>query len=186
MTAIAGLVHNGRVWLAGDSAGVAGYSITIRKDPKVFALPNGYVAGYTSSFRMGQLIQHAFTPPKPRGDVHRFMCTTFVDKLRDCLKAGGWATKYYEQEHAGTFLVGIQGHLFVIEGDYQVGEAADGYHAVGCGDDLARGSLHTTRHLHMPPRQRLVSALDAAAHHSAGVAPPYTHTTTPHPRKATA
>lgn len=36
MTCIVGLKHENSVWIGGDSAGVAGLSVTIRKDPKVF------------------------------------------------------------------------------------------------------------------------------------------------------
>lgn len=178
MTVIVGLVHRKRVHLAGDSAGVSGYQITIRRDPKVFT--NGpYAFGFTSSFRMGQLLHHAFQPPHPEGGLDRFMATTFIDAVRKCLKDGGWARKDAEQEEAGTFLVGIHGRLFSIESDYQVAESADQYAAVGCGYDLALGALHATAALNLPPRQRLTAALRAADHHSAGVCAPYTFTKTP-------
>ncbi|WP_406420890.1 hypothetical protein [Streptomyces sp. NBC_00842] len=178
MTVIAGLVHKGRVHLGGDSAGVSGYQLTIRQDRKVFR--NGpYVMGFTNSFRMGQLLQHAFQAPHPTGSLDRFMVTTFVDALRTCLKEGGYARKDSEQEYAGTFLVGIHGRLFIVDSDYQVGEPADGYAAVGCGDELALGALHATAHIDMRPRQRLTAALAAAGHHSAGVAGPYVYASTP-------
>ncbi|MFF7067315.1 hypothetical protein [Streptomyces pseudovenezuelae] len=178
MTVIVGLVHRKRVHLAGDSAGVAGYQLTIRRDPKVFT--NGpYAFGFTSSFRMGQLLHHAFQPPHPEGDLDRFMATTFINAVRTCLKDGGWARKDAEQEQAGTFLVGIHGRLFTIDSDYQVGEPADQYAAVGCGDELALGALHATADLDLTPRQRLTAALRAADHHSAGVAAPYAFVKTP-------
>lgn len=177
MTVIVGLVHKGRVHLGGDSAGVAGYQLTIRADRKVFR--NGpYVFGFTTSFRMGQLLHHALKAPHPSGDLDRFMVTTFVDALRTCLKDGGWARKDSEQEQGGTFLVGIHGRLFTIDSDYQCGEPADGYAAVGCGDELALGALHATATLGLRPRERLAAALAAADHHSAGVAAPYTYATT--------
>ncbi|WP_381797272.1 hypothetical protein [Streptomyces niveus] len=180
MTAIVGLVHKRRVHLAGDSAGVAGYQLTIRADPKVF-LNGPYAMGFTSSFRMGQLLHHAFTPPHPEGPLERFMVTTFCDAVRTCLKDGGYARKDAEQEQGGTFLVGIAGRLFTVDSDYQVAESADGYAAAGCGDELALGALHATAALDVKPRQRLTAALTAAAHHSAGVRGPFTYATTPRP-----
>ncbi|MFD8581521.1 hypothetical protein ACFV2A_01390 [Streptomyces californicus] len=178
MTVIAGLVHKGRVHLGADSAGVSGLQITVRRDPKVFS--NGpYVIGFTTSFRMGQLLQHAFQPPHPTGDLHRFMVTTWTDALRACLQDGGWARKDGEQEQAGTFLVGIQGRLFSIWDDYQVAEHADDYAAVGCGAELALGALHATATLGLAPRRRLAVALAAADHHSAGVTGPYAYASTP-------
>lgn len=177
MTVIVGIAHKGRVHLGADSVGVSGYQITIRNDPKVFR--NGpYVIGFTTSFRMGQLLHHALQAPHPTGNLNRFMVTTFVDALRTCLKDGGWARKDAEQEEAGTFLVGIHGRLFTVHSDYQVSEPTDGYAAVGCGDDLALGALHATAQLGMRPRRRLTAALAAADHHSAGVGGPYLYVST--------
>jgi ATP-dependent protease HslVU (ClpYQ) peptidase subunit len=172
MTAIVGLVHNGAVYVGGDSAGVSGWSLTVRADTKVFH--NGpYLFGFTTSFRMGQLIHHAFEPPKPKPDLERFMSTEFVDALRTCLKDGGWARKENDREEGGTFLVGVRGSLFVIQDDYQVGQAADGYAAVGCGDQIALGALYATAGTAMSPRRRIQVALEAAERFSAGVRAPF-------------
>ena len=55
MTCIVGLIDGRRVWMGGDSAGVSGLDITVRADAKVFR--NGdFLIGFTSSFRMGQLL----------------------------------------------------------------------------------------------------------------------------------
>ena len=63
MTAIVGIAEKGSVYIGGDSAGVAGLSISTRTDVKVFK--NGpFVLGFTSSFRMGQILQYKFDPPK--------------------------------------------------------------------------------------------------------------------------
>ncbi|MEV5534962.1 hypothetical protein [Streptomyces prunicolor] len=81
MTVIVGLVHRGRTHLAGDSAGSGGSQLTIRRDPKVFT--NGpYVLGFTTSFRMGRLLHHAFEAPHPEGDLDRFMATRFINAVR--------------------------------------------------------------------------------------------------------
>jgi ATP-dependent protease HslVU (ClpYQ) peptidase subunit len=175
MTCIAGLVHKGHVWMGGDSAGVSSetYSLTVRADRKVFA--NGpFLIGFTSSFRMGQLLAHSFVPPKHHGedDLMRFMVVDFVNALRDCLKHGGYAEKKDEVETCGTFLVGYSGRLFQIESDYQVGESIHGFDACGCGDSLALGSLFATQSL-PDPKKRLHMALSAAETFSAGVRAPF-------------
>ena len=36
MTCIVGLRHEGKAWIGGDSAGVGGLELTVRRDPKVF------------------------------------------------------------------------------------------------------------------------------------------------------
>lgn len=175
MTCIVGLVDDGKVYLGGDSAGVAGWSLTVRADSKVFV--NGpYIMGFTSSFRMGQLLRHAFDAPTPDvDDLDRFMATTFIDSVRKCLQMGGWASKEKDQEEGGTFLVGVAGRLFRVCSDYQVGESVDGFEAVGCGGDTALGSLHTTALTGHNPHGRVTLALQAAERFSAGVRGPFAY-----------
>jgi len=172
MTCIAGLVDNGSVYIGGDSAGVGGWALTVRSDRKVFR--NGdFVMGFTSSFRMGQLLQHSFCPPKRHADtdIQKFMVTEFVNEVRRCLKDGGYAEKHNDAEQGGTFLVGYAGHLFRIGNDYQVGEAADGIDACGCGEQIALGALFANRTA--KPDDRLMTALQAAERFSAGVRGPF-------------
>lgn len=171
MTCIIGLVAGGRVWMGADSAGVSGWDLTVRADSKVFR--NGpYVMGFTTSFRMGQLLRHSLKPPElPDKGLERFMVTTFVDAVRDCLKAGGWASKTNEREDAGDFLVGVRGRLYAVCNDYQVAESVDGYMALGCGADFAMGALAATEG--QSPRRRVTAALGIAQRFSAGVRGPF-------------
>lgn len=173
MTCIAGLVHGGKVYIGGDSAGVGGWSLSVRADEKVF-MNGDFLFGFTSSFRMGQVLRHAFTPPKrhPDKDVMSFMVTDFVNAVRNTFKEAGVASKSNEVESCGTFLVGYMGRLFSIQDDYQVGEAACGYDAVGCGQDIALGSLYATADM-VDQKARIGRALHAAEAHSAGVRGPF-------------
>ncbi len=62
MTVIVGLIDEGRVHIGGDSVGISRCRLTVRKNPKVFR--NGpYALGFSGSFRMGQLLHHAFKAP---------------------------------------------------------------------------------------------------------------------------
>ena len=177
MTCIVGLVDKGKVYIGGDSAGANSFwDLTVRADPKVFV--NGpFIMGFTSSFRMGQLLRYKLkTPSRFKDDgtqkeVYEYMVTDFVDAVRQCLKDGGYASKRNEIEEGGTFLVGYEGRLFCIESDYQVGEALDGFMAVGCGDQIARGALYGTQM--QPPEERIRIALEAAERFSAGVRGPF-------------
>jgi hypothetical protein len=169
--------------LGGDSAGVDHWSldIRVRRDVKVFrregpgALP--WVMGFTTSFRMGQLLHHKLDLPDVRvvedHELEHFMVTRFVDAVREALKGGGWATKENEHESAGQFLVGVRGRLFEIEGDYQVAETVDAFSAVGGGASYALGSLATTEGVpDIPATARIQQALAAAERFSAGVRGP--------------
>jgi len=171
MTCIVGLIEDQKVYIGGDSAGVAGYQLSVRKDRKVFC--NGdFVIGGTTSFRMLQLLHYSLIPPKCEDDdIERYMVTKFVDAIRECFKAGGYAQKEREQEEGGTFLVGFQGRLFRISSDYQVGETLCGYDAIGCGDNVALGSLVATPDMQATKRVEL--ALRAAESHNIGVRGPF-------------
>jgi ATP-dependent protease HslVU (ClpYQ) peptidase subunit len=175
VTCIVGVQTSDGVLIGGDSAGISGWVRTHRADPKVFEHGTGYVIGFTTSFRMGQLIRYADLPkPLDRDgdDLDRFMAVDFVDAVRQALKDGGWAEKDKDREDGGTFLVGVNGWLYKVCDDYQVGRSLDGYDAAGSGWELALGALHATPELE--PVERVTRALSASAHHSASVHPPFT------------
>lgn len=170
MTCIVGLVDKGDVYIGGDSAGVAGLSLSIRADEKVFG--NGpFIMGFTSSFRMGQLLRYKLAPPAQT--VHQndmeYMVTSFIDACRTCFSQNGFGDK--DATVGGTFLVGYHGKLYTVEGDFQVGIPSAPFDAVGCGADLALGAMYATEGL--PPEDRINIALQAASTFSAGVAPPF-------------
>ena len=169
MTCIVGLVHEGSVWIGGDSAGVGGLDMTVRADPKVFR--NGpFIIGCTSSFRMRDLLQYTLVPPERNGEIMPWMVNTVIPLIRTCLKDGGFASKNNETEEGGTFLIGYQGRLFFVGNDYQLGIPTDGFIAVGCGDQIAHGALYATSG---DPEERVRTALLAAERFSAGVRGPF-------------
>lgn len=172
VTCIAGFIEDGIVWMGADSAGVGGYSLTIRADQKMFR--NGRMLfGFTSSFRMGQLLRYSLVIPDhdPRVPVEKYMATAFINAVRECLKANGAAKATNGVEEGGTFLVGYAGRLFCIFDDYQVAEAIDAFDAVGCGHDIAKGALYASSHL--KGRDRLKAIFEAAERYSAGVRAPF-------------
>lgn len=184
MTCIVGLVRDGQVYLGGDSASVSdNRCITIVKNPKVFR-KGEFVMGYTSSWRMGQLIQYHFIPPQRdlQQDLMEYMVMNFIDGIRRLFKEGGWAKIENNQEHGGSFLVGYQGRLFTIHGDYQVAESANPYDSVGCGSNIALGvmfALTKAKNFAETATQDILQcALDASCNHSSDVIPPYTFVST--------
>jgi len=172
MTCVVGIVDSDGVVIGGDSAGVSGTALVKRRDAKVFV--NGpFVMGFTSSFRMGQILAHDFIPPKRHADldVYAFMVTEFISALRQKLKDAGFATVSNGVESGGTFLVGYAGRLFRIEDDFQVAESLHGFDACGCGEQIALGSLFSTQE--QPVLHRLEVALSAAEEFSAVVRGPF-------------
>lgn len=174
MTCIVGFVdkNNKKVVIGGDSAGINGLDITIRKDEKVFK--NGdFVIGCTSSYRMIQLLRFSFKPPKVYDkEVYEYMCTDFINGVRKCFEEGGYLQKYSDgDEKGGTFLVAYEDRLFKIEGDFQVGEATQGYASCGCGESFALGSIYNT--VEKNPKKIVLDALKCAENFSGGVRRPF-------------
>ena len=174
MTCIVGVSQSGKVCIGADSAGTGGWDQRIRSDLKVFV--NGpMVFGFTSSFRMGQLLRYRLDVPHHSADVTddlAYMTGPFIDAVRQCLKDGGFATTKDGAEVGGTFLAGYRGSLYCIQSDYQVEMTAEPYNAVGCGHAYALGALfHSGR---LAPQVRIEQALEASAAFSAGVAGPFT------------
>lgn len=172
MTCIVGLVaEDGTVWMGGDSAGVAGWDLVVRADQKVFTCDR-FAFGFTTSFRMGQLLRYALTIPERHADedLYGWLTTTFVDAVRECLSAGGFSKKKDGVETGGTFLVGYAGRLFTVEDNFQVGESVHGFTAVGCGESFALGYLWDREG---KPEALVRGALEAAEQFSAAVRGPF-------------
>lgn len=171
MTCIVGLVDDGRVWIGGDNAGVdSAGNMTRRAAAKVFR--NGpFLIGFTSSFRMGDLLRYSLEVPKrPKGmGVRRFMVTRFIVAVRRCLKDCGYQQVQDAREYGGEFLVGYSGRLFKVCPDYQVGELV-GFGAIGCGLAFACGAMYASQRR---PRDRVRVALQAAERFSSGVRGPF-------------
>lgn len=172
MTCIVGLVHRGSVYIGGDSASVQGWTSRITRLPKVFRT-GPFLIGYTTSFRMGQLLQYGLTVRARRPDEAEmdFMVTEFAERVRLLLKERGVAKVESNAESGGQFLVGYAGRLFSVQQDFQVNEMADGYDAVGSGAELALGAMRALDRT--APAARVRRALEVSAHFNMGVCAPF-------------
>lgn len=178
MTCIVAVKNKNKIYIGGDSAAVAGYSVNVRKDTKVFK-NDKFLIGYAGSFRLGQLMRFAFKPPKHDKNKtdYEYMCVDFIKKVQKTFEKNGFSgqNKRTEQETCGQMLVAYNGELYEIYEDYQVGIVADPYNSIGCGSDIALGALHAIHNLNptLSPEKKVTAALDAAVAYSGGVIPPY-------------
>jgi ATP-dependent protease HslVU (ClpYQ) peptidase subunit len=177
MTCIAGVVSNGKVVIGGDSAGVGKEELEIRLDPKVF-VRDRFIFGFAGSWRIGQLLQYSLEiPPKPESQpIHEYLCTSFVNSARACLKSGGFlgTENGGEESNGGEVLIGTEGELFTMYSSFQIARQQANYAAVGSGAQVARGSLYSTDHEpHISPPVRIKLALQAAERFCSGVRGPF-------------
>jgi hypothetical protein len=172
LTAIAGLVHEGRVYIGSDSLSGNAYSKDIVTNPKLIELDGPdygvgpILIGFTSSWRMGQLLQHKLKMPDvERGseDPIDYLVKHFVEGVRTTLKSGGYAETENGQESGGTFLVGYGGRLFTVQSDYSVLESSYGLDSCGSGEEKVLAVLYATRGMKLAPEPRITMALEAAA-----------------------
>jgi ATP-dependent protease HslVU (ClpYQ) peptidase subunit len=180
MTCIVGFIDkiNKNMYMGGDSAGVDDrYNLRSRKDVKVFQKEDMLI-GYTSSFRMGQLLRFKLKIPKIKKnqDVYEYMCTDFSDSVRKVLIDNGYAKIESNNESFGDFLVAYKGRLFKIEEDLQIAENNYPYNSCGCGENYALGAiLALDFYTRTPPTvEKIVNiSLQIAEECSAGVRSPF-------------
>ncbi len=170
MTCIAAICVNNTVYMGGDSASTNETSMTLRADQKVFILKKKFLIGFTTSFRMGQLLHFSLNVPsqKKSQDDFQFMCTTFINAVKKCFKKGDFG----KTEEGGEFLVGYKGNIYKIQEDFQVEKSLDNYSAVGTGEEYALGSFFSTDAPDIKSEDRVLCALKAAAKFSTSVREP--------------
>jgi len=178
MTCVVAMITKFGVVMGADSAGVSNYDVQIRADEKIF-IKNKMIFGFTSSFRMGQILRYDLEIPKhAKGmDDYEYMVAQFIPAVRKCLFDGGFLTKNNNNEMGGVFLVGYKKKIYKVEADFQVGRRVEKYDVCGSGEDVALGSLYTTtntanwRKRH--PSEAIKIALQAAARFKTTVAGPF-------------
>lgn len=174
MTVIVALIDKKKkeIYLGADSAGVEGLSLRIRKDTKIFEIGE-FLIGYCGSFRMGQLLRFNFHPPKQKKEQTDFeyMCTDFIDVVKEKFKKGGYGKTKDGEDTGGRFIVIYKRQIYLIDDDFQVGQEYNNFDSYGCGSAYALGSLYSTKNL--PSKERMIKALKCAEHFSAGVRRPF-------------
>jgi ATP-dependent protease HslVU (ClpYQ) peptidase subunit len=182
LTCVVGFIdkEKGVTYIGADSLGSNGYSKTVRNDKKLFKLKDTpeAILGYTSSYRMGQLLMYAdnlIDELSIKNDKinHEYLVTRFIPNIITLFEKGGYSRNNSGEKEGGVFLLGYKDSLYKIEADFQVGISSDNYNATGCGEEYALGSLKTTENMDFTPVERIHLALQSASKFSVGVAPPY-------------
>jgi hypothetical protein len=176
MTCIVGLVSDGIVYMGGDSASVSGWDMGLVRYPKVFAVGN-FLMGITGHPRFRHILKyHLVIPDHPDGmSLEEYIVLPLTGSIREAAKAAGYAKKENERESIESdVLIGYRGELFELQGSqYQVIQTTKSYHAVGCGNQIALGSLYSTEGVYVSSQARVLRALEASAEFNMGVRGPF-------------
>jgi hypothetical protein len=69
------------------------------------------------------------------------------------------------------FLFGYRGSLYLLQNNFSIQSFHDNYAATGSGDVACLASMYSTKHL--PSKERIKVALEAASRYNITVAPPF-------------
>lgn len=174
MTCIVGYIDKDKkLWMGADSLGSTDSIHTTRKDTKLFRNGN-FLIGYTSSFRMGQLLRFKWSPPYQNNKSdYQYMCTDVIDSISKCLKDNGYTKIDNNVEKIGTFLIGYKNKLYQIEDDLQVAEQIDNFDACGSGVYFAIGALEVLNNLDLSGKTICERALGVAEKFNPFVGKPF-------------
>lgn len=169
---------NDCVWIGADSLGSNGYTKAVEHQSKVFRhdIFKNVIMGSTTTFRHIDLLKYA-TDLFDELDLykntiidHKYMVTEFIPRVIELFDGG---IKSDENERGADFIVGVRNKLFRVQNDYSVLEPEAGICVVGCGEQVAMGSLLTTQKMKLPIPEKIEMALCAAEEYACGVQSPF-------------
>ncbi|QDJ96383.1 hypothetical protein Xoosp13_197 [Xanthomonas phage Xoo-sp13] len=166
MTCIIAYVDkNGVGHMAGDSAGTA-VSYHHRSDnvhPKIFK--NGdMIIGYTSSFRMGQLLEHVFVPPSKSEGLtdYQYMIKQVVPEIRKTFVSGNFMKE--DSKDGGSYLIIYNKKLYSIQEDFAVFERPSNFDSCGSGYVSSNVAFETMQEFNVVdqigPKAALIKAIE--------------------------
>lgn len=163
---------NDVVFIGADSLGSNNSTKTVRNDPKFFYFTKNIVCGFTTSYRMGQLIMYSkdlFEGFDKKNFTHENMVTKFIPRLIQLYKNN----KDDEIDKKGQFIIGAYNKLWGIGSDFQVAESSDDFIACGSGEQFALGSLYSTKEMNISIIEKITLALESAEKFSCHVQRPF-------------
>lgn len=168
MTLVAGVIHNNRVYMAGDSfCGDEGATEQCM-DPKVTVLHNSLVVGVCGSIR-GELLVKQHLDQIQKSELSKeFILHDLPIHMFNLLG---------ELDGESRYLLGFQGYLFYLESDMSTWEPARPYAAIGRGREMALGALAYAQDSGDLQRRNplivLEQVMQACTMHNPWIMPPY-------------
>lgn len=156
MTCIVGIAKDDVVYIGGERAASDGSTLLSLNRPKVKRCGD-YLIGFAGSLGIGELAHFIDLPPIGK-NIEKTLRTSFVKSLKIAIEEYGNAS--HLEDNSTDWLIGVNGRLFEISSeDWSVCEFAES--SIGSGNNIALGSLYTTRNWSDQER-RIKVALSAA------------------------
>lgn len=164
MTCIVGINTGKKIIIAGDRMGSDGFTHG-QYQSKVFK-KDDFIFGICGSYRVMQLLQYKFNAPKRfmGQSINDYLFTSFTDSIIQLMRDNNCALKKDNLDSIpANFLVGYEGKLLLMEGNFQLLESKKGYDSCGSGSYHAIASLYSTDGLDMSHEDRLKKAIVCAS-----------------------
>jgi len=136
--------EEGHSIIAGDYMASNGHHFNKVANSKVFNKSESCAIGYTSSFRMGQILEHYWTlPPRVEGQTaENFVNVTLVESIRAIFKTYGYGTKDGLEDLGGTFILLYEDRIYCMQFNYSLLDYDSEIIAIGSGTDAALGAIY--------------------------------------------
>lgn len=183
MTCIVGIVSQNGVLLGADSLASSGSVKEEALTPKLTGIvvsqavddhksvPIKLGIGYTSSYRMGDLLKYSFDPPdiEKDQDANEYLVKLFIPELIACFDKHHFTKTSSGVKEGGEFLVALKNRLFIVQSDFSVLEPSAGYSSVGSGSTVALGALYACNAVNTPVSDAMSIVLAAASEFTTSV-----------------
>lgn len=170
MTCILGAVHDGKVYMGGDSQVSFSWHAEQQAIPKVFRV-GPFLMGSTGDVRLANIIRfHLDIPNQVLGeDDDHYIIVSLVEHIRLRAKELGYAQidKNREGLESGAVLIGYQAHIYQMASDYSVTRNGADVSAIGSGYPFALGAFEALKRT--PIAIRVRRSLEIAARYAYGV-----------------
>ena len=165
MTTLIAIQHDDWCMIAGDSQ-TTSYHLSGDASPMGKIATNGrYMVAAAGLVRGMNLIQHAFTPPRPpKTNLDKFMVTKFLPAMRSAFIKAGYDMKDDGDvaQHDNEFIVAVNGTLYLIDEAYGIERTGGRLYVSGSGMELALGAAYALGLHEVDDWQEAVDILEAA------------------------
>lgn len=143
MTTLIAVQGNGWAMVGADRRSTDSNDVPVVMATSKIVEVNPYLIAGAGSVRNCNIMQYGWTPPKPVGDLDKFMTKRFIPAMREAFQKAGVDLKAdsLAAEHDSEFIVLVRGQIYLISDDYSWERASNGLYAGGSGGRVALGAL---------------------------------------------
>lgn len=168
MTTLIAVQGNGWAMVGADRRSTDGNDTPVRMATSKIVEVGSYLIAGAGSVRNCNVLQYGWTPPKPVGDLDKFMTRKFIPAMRENFQKAGIDLKADSTaaEHDSEFIILVRGEIYMVSDDYSWERSANGIYSGGSGGLAALGALMALGWDVSNPsltKQNMLTALEIAA-----------------------